>query len=192
MTVVSLVGLLIALLVGIVVYGRIVARAQGKGNPPNKEVLKDYWFNYIVVVVVLSVPVLLFNYLAKLASFSPESFFLAKEGVNALVHLATVYVLPIVFLKNENIIAILAGISYLFRHFTESLSIVLLVLAMFSLNIVVSLSMVKAWALESNILSLASVMVLVNVVATYFVFLIFAAATVVLLKPKSEVAGNGA
>jgi hypothetical protein len=63
---------------------------------------------------------------------------------------------------------------------------------MFSLNIAVSLSMVKAWALESNILSLASVMVLVNVVATYFVFLIFAAATVVLLQPKSEVAGNGA
>jgi hypothetical protein len=114
MTVVSLVGLLMALLVGIVVYGRIVARAQGKGNPPNKEVLKDYWFNYIVVVVVLSVPVLLFNYLAKLASFSPESFVLAKEGVTALVQLATVYVLPIVFLKNENIIAILAGISYLF------------------------------------------------------------------------------
>jgi hypothetical protein len=192
MTVVSLVGLMISLLVGIIVYGRIAARAQGKRNPPNNKILKGCSLNYVVVVVVLSVPLLLFDYLAKLASFSPESFILAKEGVNALVHMVTIYVLPIVFLKNENLIAILAGIAYLFRNFTESLSIVFLVAAMFLLNIAVSLNMVKAWSPELNILSLAPVMVLVNVVATYLVFLIFAAATVVLLRPKPEVAGNGA
>ena len=192
MTVVSLVGLLISLLVGIVVYGRIVARAQGRRNPPNNEVLKDNWLNYIVVVVVLALPVLLFNYLAKLAPFSIESFILAKEGLNALVHMATIYVLPIVFIKNENLVAILAGVAYLFRNFTESLTIILLVAVMFSLNIAVTLSITKAWSPEVDMLSLAPVMVLVNIVATYFVFLIFAAATVVLLQSKREVAGSGA
>lgn len=192
MTVVSLVGLLISLLVGIVVYGRIVARAQGRRNPPNNEVLKDNWLNYIVVVVVLALPVLLINYLAKLAPFSIESFILAKEGLNALVHMATIYVLPIVFIKNENLVAILAGVAYLFRNFTESLTIILLVAVMFSLNIAVTLSITKAWSPEVDMLSLAPVMVLVNIVATYFVFLIFAAATVVLLQSKREVAGSGA
>jgi hypothetical protein len=192
MTVVSLVGFLISLLVGIVVYGRIVARVQGRRNPPNNEVLKNNWRNYVVVVVALAVPVLLFNYLAKLASISPESFILAKEGLNALVHMATIYVLPIVFIKNENLVAILAGIAYLFRNFTESLAIILLVAVMFLLNIAFSLSLIKSLSSELDIISLAPVMVLVNVVATYFVFLIFTAATVVLLQTKPGFAGNGA
>ena len=192
MTVVSLVGLLISLLVGIIVYGRIVARVQGRRNPPSNEVLKDNWLNYLVVVVVLAVPVLLFNYLAKLAPFSPELFILAKEGLNALVHMATIYVLPIVFIKSENLVAILAGIAYLVRNFTQSLAIILLVAVIFSLKIAVSLSIIKSWSPGSDIFYLAPVMVLANIVATYFVFLIFTAATVVLLQPKPGVVGNGA
>jgi hypothetical protein len=192
MTVVSLAGLLISLLVGIIVYGRIVARVKGGRNPPSNTILKDYWLNYVVVVVVLALPALLFGQLAKLVSFSLESFILAKEGLNALVHMATIYVLPIVFIKNQNLVAILAGIAYLLQNIKGSLAILVLVAIMFAFNMVVMLGLIKVWSPEEGILSLVPFMVVVNVVFTYLAFMVFAAATVMLIKPRSELAGNGA
>ena len=187
MTFVSFAGLVISFLVGIIVYGRIVARVRGVEHPPGKVIIRENLFNYLLVVILLALPVLLFSQLAKMAAVSPKSYILAKDGVNALIHIATIYALPIVFIKRQNIIAIFAGISYFFQNLKSSLGIIALVVVMFALNAAIMFWSIIVFSPQASMLGFVPLMLLVNVIFAYLDFMIFAAATTVLIAPRNEV-----
>ncbi|MET0014789.1 MAG: hypothetical protein ABW088_14155 [Sedimenticola sp.] len=186
MTIISIIGLLVSFLIGIVVYGRIVARIKGESPSPVKILIKDHWLNYMLVGIVLAIPTLLFSQLPMSDSLSVESMILTKEGLNSIVHMVTIYVLPIVFIKKENLVAIMSGVLLLFQNLKGSLHVIALVALISFVNITLSMLLFKMILPGSNVYSLIPIMVLVNIVFTYLSFMIFAAATVNLIKPNAN------
>ena len=192
MTYVSLAALIIMFFITIVVYGRIVEKIRGDAAPAAAKLIRDNWFNYIVVAVVLASPVLLFKQIADLGIISPKSFILAKESLNAVVHMATIYVLPIVFIKKQHVVAIFSGIAYLSKTLKGSFPIILLVAVMFIFKATVVLSSIHILPPEASMLSLVPYTLVVNVIFTYLAFVVFAAAATFLIEHSVELSRNGA
>ncbi|MCZ6731891.1 MAG: hypothetical protein O7B27_04965 [Gammaproteobacteria bacterium] len=192
MTYVSAVGLAVSIVLGIVVYGRIIARIEGESCLRSIDIVKENWLNYILVVVLLAAPVLLFSQVVKLFLISSQYFFLAKEGLAALINMATIYVLPIVFIKKQNVVAIFAGIAYFIQNLKRSLPIVGLVAFMYIINIAAAFGFISLMQPAGDILSIVPVMVVFNTFVTYLSFMIFAAASLVLTEKPVVSVENGA
>lgn len=186
MTWFSIVGIVISVVIGIVVFGRITARVRGIDCLPSGIILKEYWLNYLLVTFVLAIPAILFSQIAKLFTFSPTSFLLTKEGLEVLVQIVTIYVLPIVFLKNESVIAIITGVIYFFKRIKKSLPIIGIVAVIFVINIAVLLRAIDVMPIEPNMQTLVPIMVIINVIFSYLAFLAFAAAAIVLAEGDSS------
>jgi len=192
MTYVSLAALIVMFFIAIVVYGRLVAKIRGDAAPTAAKLIRDNWFNYIVVAVVLALPVLLFKQIADLGIISPKLFILAKESLNAVVYMATIYVLPIVFIKKQHIIAIFSGIAYLSKTLMRSFPIILLVAVMFIFKATVVLSSIHILPSQASMLSLVPYMLVINVIFTYLAFIVFAAAATFLIERSVELSRSGA
>lgn len=98
MVYVSIVGLIVASLLGVIVGGKIV------GNLENQEekswvILRENWLNYLVVLLVLGVPTLFLNQTAGFVPVSLEVFIAINGVIKAIVWLISMYVLPIVFIR---------------------------------------------------------------------------------------------
>lgn len=185
-TTISLVGAVIGLIMTIIVYGRLVARAKGVVIPVASRILKDNWLNFLVVAIVLAAPALFYGLLVKQLLLSRGVALFTQEALYALTLFLTMYVLPIVFIKHENVIAIVAGITYLWSHLKDSLAVSALVALMVTLHSVVTLLVVMTWSPSADIDSYIPVLILGNIVMNYLEFVVFAAATIVLLKPGTE------
>ncbi|MFV2058659.1 MAG: hypothetical protein ACC707_19525 [Thiohalomonadales bacterium] len=192
MTYVSLATLIVMFFISIVVYGRIVAKIRGDAAPLATELIRDNWFNYLLVAFVLALPVMLFKQIANLGLISPVSFILAKESLDAVVHMAAIYVLPIVFIKKQHVVAIFSGIAYLSGTLKRSFPILLLVAVLFIFKATVVLSSIHILPPEAGMLSLIPYMLVVNVIFTYLAFIVFAVASAFLVKRSVEFSENGA
>jgi len=115
MTYISLLGVILSFLLGIIVYGRVVAQIQGLSVIPALEILKTNWLNYIIVVILLGLPIFLYASLSKLFPMSIELSIYGKEGVKMLVNILALYVLPIVFIKRQHLLAIMGGVVFFFK-----------------------------------------------------------------------------
>jgi len=181
MAYISLIGLTVSFVLGIVVYGRIVAQIQREGILPAFEIVKSNWFNYLIVVILISFPFVLYGQLSKAFSMSIESYIFLQEGVRTLLNILSIYILPIVFIKKQHILSILAGIVYLFNNFAKSMPIITLLAVVFIVNSAVSLWIAEQTIQEKDILSYLPLLLLVNISMTYASFLVFTAASVVLI-----------
>ena len=192
MTYISFLGIVLSFLLGVIVYGRVVSQIQGGAVLPAVEILKVNWLNYIIVVILLGLPIFLYAQLSKLFPLPIEFSIYGKEGVRALINILAIYVLPIVFIKRQHVLAVMAGIVFFFQNLKKSVPIISLVLCVFFIN-----SAAISWLIEQaqpalSIGTLLPVMAFVNIAATYLSFLVFTAASVVLIPRPLEEANNGA
>ena len=192
MTYISLIGLIAAFIIEIIIYGRIIAEIKGQESPSSLSILKDNWINYIVVTVLLVTPVLLFKQLEHLLPISSVYTLLVREGLSALILMATIYVFPIVFLKQEHVIAVFAGISYLIRNLIGSLPIILLVACVFVLKVSTIFMVLSVYKHTENLTFAIPFGVVSSIIGTYLAFLIFSAASTVLVQTKPNGILNGA
>jgi len=187
LTYVSLLGLAVSFVLSIVVYGRLVAIVQGNTAIPTKLIIKENWSNYIIAIIILGTPILLFSQLIKLHSTSAELLVFSKEGIRMLVNILAIYVLPIVFIKKQHFLAIIAGIIFFVHNFKKSIPLIMLAIFMFIIQATAMWWVVtQQLQLNQNIHVLIPVVVLVNIAVTYISFLVFTAASVILLPSTFE------
>ena len=118
----SLLGIIVSFVMGIVIYGRIISQIQGCAALPAFEIFKENWFNYIIVTMLLGLPLFLYFQLSKLL---PLPIGLSIFGIRALINTLAIYVLPLVFMKRLHLLAILAGIVFLIQNFKKSNPIII-------------------------------------------------------------------
>ena len=101
----------------IVIYGRITARLVDGRTSDSLQILKEHGRNAVVAKLLIIAPVFVLRLL--MTQFEPsalEFIFLSAVG-SAAVAVATIYVLPVVFLYRKSLGAFVAGIAYLRNHF---------------------------------------------------------------------------
>ena len=192
MTYISLLGIILSFVLGIIVYGRVVAQIQGNTSIQAFEIFKVNWLNYIIAVILLGLPILLYAQLSKLLPMSIELSIYGKEGIKTLVNILAIYVLPIVFIKRQHLLAIMAGVVFFIQNLKKSAPLIFLVVCIFFINITAMLWLIQQAQPNSSILSFLPVMVFVNVAVTYLSFLVFTAASLVLIPSSQEEVENGA
>ncbi len=82
--------------------------------------------------------------------------------------------------------SVFAGISYFFNHVRQSMQISTFVAAMFVINAGGYLWVINQAQKGIDVSSILSVMVVLNIVSTYLSFIVFAAATNVLVHANSN------
>jgi len=190
MAYVSMAALILSFFVVIVVNGKIAQRIEQKNEKAAFHIVRDNWKNYLIAFLVIGAPVFLFNYLIEFASLSAETHILLKEAAKATMWVITIYVMPIVFIKRLGLMSVFAGISYFFSHVRQSFQIATFVVAMFVINTGGYL-----WAIEQiqngvDVSSILLVMVTLNMASTYLSFIVFAAATNVLVQVDASIQGG--
>lgn len=114
------------------VYGRMTYALQGNPYSSLKDILKKHAWNYYAVMLCINVPLyMLIGILSipltiqeHLAGIGSTLYFTLWTFVQILL----VYIIPLVFLKRQNIPAIPAGLKYLRGNIKKSMPLILLVL----------------------------------------------------------------
>ncbi|OUR64918.1 hypothetical protein A9Q79_06420 [Methylophaga sp. 42_25_T18] len=177
----SLLGIIVSFIMGIIIYGRIIAQIQGRDALPAFKIFKENWFNYIIVTMLLGLPLFLYAQLSKLFPIPVEFSIFGKEAIRALINTLAIYVLPLVFIKRLHLLAILAGIVFLIQNFKKSIPIIFMIVCMFFIYAAMWFWLMQQTQSDISLFSLLPVMALVNISVSYLTFLIFTAASLVLV-----------
>ncbi len=116
-------SLLATLIVYPLMYGRFTEIITGQGPVSWGQLLRQHWWNFISVSIVLHVPLfiwLLISYSSGLAVGT------ITDLVYGLINVLSIYVIPLVFLTGERFPCIPMGIKCLIGNFQFSLPLVFL------------------------------------------------------------------
>lgn len=165
-----------------VVYGRLVETIMNLSVSTWTHLLKVYWFNYLLVIGVLVIPVIIINYLISSLESSLQRIFI-KTLFEALLSCVTIYVLPIVFTRRQLISSISLGIKTLFNLWRRSISLILLTLCIFIIKISVRIIMFINWPI--NLPSIFVIGFFQNFINAYIHLIVFCTALFI-LKEQGE------
>jgi hypothetical protein len=129
----------LAVVLKIVVYGRLLAQVRPERPTAVWDILKEYALPYLVTVVLLGVVAVLARIIVARLATGPAPALWSSVVIGACLAAVTVFVAPLVFLQRASLGAILSGVTFLFRNAHESLWIVGLAVAGQALDV--------AWAL---------------------------------------------
>ncbi len=104
----------------IVLYGRIVASVLPGQSSDRWAILQKYGLCYLVAMLAIGTPELLFKVLARQSNMAGSTFWAISGSIHAAMSLLTIYSLPIVFLKRAHVPAVLAGVGFLMAHIWQS------------------------------------------------------------------------
>jgi len=112
--------LIITLSITILVYGRIVFYMAPGSSSSSWTILKENGLNYVIAIAIIGSPQIALRVL--LAGHLNTLFMYVVFGtlISSVFGVLTIYALPIVFLKNSSLAAILAGVTYLSRNLAAS------------------------------------------------------------------------
>jgi hypothetical protein len=183
----SIVGILFSSFAVIVINGKITQTILKKQQYSTLQIVNNNWINYLIVVIALATPVFVINYLLRLIPLSSaEQYVFLKETAKAFMWAISIYVLPIVFLKRLGFISVVMGISYFFSAIKQSMQVMPFVLAMFVLSVGSHLWLIEKFKDNSQILNFMPALAIVNVASTYLSFIVFAAASFILVRGAKE------
>jgi len=169
----------------LVAYGNVAELASGQPSSGAIVHIKRNWLNYLIVVVLLGLPVLLFKQLSGKFHFSYNVLLAGNAVLPVLIEIVTLYVLPVVFLKRMGPFSILAGISFLFSHYRQSALPLLLLFGMLVAKATITYAAVQ----EPIGTGFMAVAVAYNVVIAYLGFIVFAAAASILAGRQPQATG---
>jgi hypothetical protein len=164
---------LATLIVYPLMYGRFTEIITGRGPVSWGHLLRQHWWNFISVSVILHVPLfiwLLISYSYGLAVGT------VTDLVYGLINVLSLYVIPLVFLTGERFSCIPLGIKCLIGNFQFSLPLVLLSLVSIALGSFMGHSGAESQMPPSS--AFAGIIVIFLTVAVDFV--VFVAAGLVL------------
>ena len=118
-------ALCLSYLITPIIYGRYTEIMKSECFVSYTHVLKKHWVNYISVGLLLFIFTFAINS-ALDAMISANISYLFKQIVNAIICCLTLYVLPIVFVKEENLTAIQNGVLYLLHNLNISIPLLLI------------------------------------------------------------------
>ena len=188
MPLITLVGLIISVVASIVVHGKITAMITGMDGS-NSRILKENWLNYLIVTFVIAIPMMVFGLIEKLTNPSLTSVSLIKEVFEAIVLVVTIYALPIVFLKKQNVKAIILGIKFLLRNLKTSIPIATVTGIIFLIHTALLPQIIDIFQIKKGLWFLLPTM-FVNILVAYFSFFIFAMATRTYVMQRHETFGS--
>ncbi len=112
----SILMLLVVLVTSIYLYGRVFCDLDKKRTESALQVLSENWRNYLVVTVILGVPQLAFRVAIAGQLDSWFLYVLFSTLLGSALGALSIYVLPIVYLKNRSLGAVLSGVVYLSKN----------------------------------------------------------------------------
>lgn len=181
----SLIGIchmIIAFVIIPVAYGRFTEILTGEERLPFIQVFKKHWLNFFIVTIIFTVPLFLYAFFLE-DSLAWKLTMIIGFIINAVIKILTIYVWPLVFIKKENIKAILAGVLYLIGSFRYSLPLVALLSFVFVIKSLLLIYIFPLIPANSFIFAIAGYMH--NFVFWGIEFMIFITATMILLKETS-------
>lgn len=184
------VSFILSLCVEVVIFSKFVSVINGSQFEGYANAFKRNFINYFLVYIILGASIVTLTLLANQLEMEATTFNVVNSGIKTIIIMLTVFVIPIVFIKQEHILSILSGISYLFSNFRSSQIILSFALLIFFIEtsaiIFISLSLVKV----SLLIPYA---VIINIFDTYIQFIIFVMAAMALLnKPNNSLNQTGA
>lgn len=186
MIAIYLIGIISAFLINIVIEGKVVGDMGQLDTSSSLLIIKNNFFNYLIVTLILAVPIIAANKFIQLAQPSLEAHILIKEGTKALVLIISMYVFPVLFLRKEGVMAVAAGIVYFFSNLQKSKAIIPFVLIMFFLNAGLTYFAIKQVALGVEVVSTLPVVIPIIIVSTYLSLIVFTMATNILVENRNE------
>ena len=161
-------------LLGVVLMGRISATVRGVPGLAAGEILSRYWLKVLLASLLVSMPfVILILIATSLGDISTNQTL--NWAVSPVLAVVTVYVLPIVYLRNEVIISVVAGIVFLFQNFQRSQAVVGALIAGYSIAYL--LFRLGGGSEDAQPVNLAFIVL----IQSYVEFVTFAAATMILI-----------
>ena len=176
----------VSLCIEVVVFRKIVSVTKGENYIGYVPSLKQNLVNYVLVTLILTGIVILFEFLVRKLPLSTYELITINIGMKATVTLLTAFVLPVVLIKHVNLQAIPVGIIYLFSNIKRSRIIVFLSVLLFLSEYFV------IWLVRNELIDMSLFMyfsVVFYIVKMYLLFLIFTAATYLLLS-RSDTVGE--
>lgn len=176
----SLVGVAIGILLDITIFGRISASISSYPTQNFMGIIQTNLLNYVVVVLLLATPIFILRIIAK-SEIGGLTYYFIEQIARMVIAIATIYVIPIVFLKKNSFISIPAGIIYLSSSLQASVLIIFIVVSEFILG---TLCIFLATSLEP-ILAIPLI-ILIRMGISYLLFLAFAGACHTLTHSKGH------
>ena len=161
-------------IVAVIAYGRIVSILTHQRPVDSVTMLKINWLNYLIVTVVLGLPVFV---LASLP-LGGLNVWIAKIGIGALIGGMSIYVYPILFLKCEGIVSIIAGIYFVVKNLKFSSPLIVATIVSSLVSNLLKFELLRHF---SNLSSLLLVMALMSFMVVYIDLTIFGTASLVLI-----------
>lgn len=104
----------------LVLYGRLTESVLGAERSTWWDIFRSNFFNFLIVAILLAIPSWAATRLAVAVDAPVFMRIFSEHGIDALVTAASVYVMPIVFLKGFGVAAIPLGIAFLMTRLRES------------------------------------------------------------------------
>jgi hypothetical protein len=184
------IAFVLSICVEVIIFSKFISKINNTPNEGPKAALKYNLFNFLIVTIVLSGLIILVAILVNTIPLDTQYLININIGIKALVVLVTAYVFPIVLIKRANLIAIPTGIVFFTNNIRNSYVIIILAVSLFLIEFI-AIFLIFNSLIDMSLLLYFSVVV--NILTTYVLFLIFVAASILLLnEPNKSLNQKGA
>jgi hypothetical protein len=178
----TLVGIILVIAIAPIIYGRFTEIIKGEQRSSFAKIFEKHSLNFYFVSIILGLPIFIFIFSFRgLLAWKTE--IVARYAILALINILTIYVLPLVFLKRQNLTTIPLGIRYLLNNFKYSLSLVLLTLLISTIIPLATILMVLF--LRDNPFILGTLGFVFYFLSWFVKFIIFVVAGMILTKESA-------
>jgi len=178
------IGLLISLVLEVILLGKLSFTITKTNIPSAAIILKEKWFNYFIITVLVAVPVIIFNLVSNLFSLNTAYLLFIKLFIIFISAALSIYALPIAYIKNESIKAIIVGVYYLLTNLKYSIPILFVLVAVHFSSFFPALLLMQYNTL--GIYGIMPIMMFFNTISVYLSALIFSAAISSLTQEQYE------
>lgn len=105
------------------VYGQYIEIISHNRQAAYSDIFRAHWLNYFIVSIVIGIPALLLTFLA---GYMESNALMLKNLTTISLDIATIYVIPLVFLLQKRLKCIPLGIKCLLGNFQFSMPLILL------------------------------------------------------------------
>lgn len=172
------IGLILYITAEVILFGRLAARLLGADVPRASRILKANIIDYFVAMLFIGGLVLVCSGLTGLAPLPQGMNVMLNKLLPAVVTVVTMYIAPYVFLGARAFKAIKGGVTFFAENAVESTPVIVLIGIKFLLDIAAVFAVSPPIeGAEKQIIFIAA-----NAPSFYVSFLIFAAATAILIE----------
>jgi hypothetical protein len=177
----SLFSVVLAFTLYPIVYGSIVEKGNDKSSSWI-DLLSKHFGNYFLFTTITIIPIMALSYFYSDLDFVENT--IIKAIVGAFTQIATVYMLPLVFISAHVLTSIPQGLSFLKNKGWGNIPLILLILLTAMIKVLATLSLIFVFQ-SKEIFLIYSIGYLQNLINVYIDLMVFSMATAMLLAENS-------